>query len=74
MTHYITTDMPLAVALSVNFPLVAVDKEEPRKARFAFVDTPELQSYITDYWAKKLLVEPLEYFAQLKNLKARLYS
>lgn len=70
-----TFDLALATAISVWFPLQEVDKSQnPHRALFVFNRSSELNELVDKYWKKELLVEPRQYFEQLKALKGRLYS
>jgi len=71
---FISSDLALVTALSLFFPIVNINKENPRKAQFIFYSTDKLYKFIDDYWNKELRVEPRQYFDQLKAIKARLYA
>jgi hypothetical protein len=72
--YYSTSDLALATALSLWFPVEAIDKTNPHKAIFLFKRNEELDQLIETYWRRELKVEPQAYFAQLKAIKARLYG
>lgn len=72
--NYKTSSLPLATFLSIQQPIIDIDRESPTRALFVFDQTTELESLITDYWAGNTLVEPQAYFNQLKIVKARLYD
>lgn len=72
--YYMTPDLALASALSLWFPIEAIDKTNPQKAVFIFNREPGLEEAIESYWKKELKVEPQSYFAQIKSVKTRLYS
>lgn len=70
-----TSDLALSTAISLWFPLQEIDKSQnPRRALFIFSRSNELDEIVDKYWKKELLVEPRQYFEQLKALKGRLYS
>ena len=71
---FISSDLALAAVVSLYFPIVIVDKENPRKAQFVFNRSKNLRELVDNYWNGKLLVEPRKYFDSIKALKARLYD
>lgn len=73
-TYWQSSDLALATVLSLFFPISSIDKQNPRKAEFIFERSRKLEELINQYWKKELLVEPRQYFDQLKSLKARLYA
>ena len=72
--HYSTSDLALATALSLWYPIEAIDKTNPHKAQFLFKRDEKLDQLIEAYWKNELKVSPLVYFNQLKIIKARLYG
>ena len=72
--YYSTTDLALAAAISLQFPIEAVDKTNPHKALFLFKRDEHLDQLIEIFWKKELRVDPLTYFNQLKTIKSRLYA
>ena len=73
--YYSTTDLALATAISLFFPIEAIDKtSNSYKAQFLFRRSKELDQLVEAVWKNELKVPPLAYFSQLKNIKARLYA
>ncbi len=73
--YYKTSDLGLATALvAVGYKLVDLDKSNPRRAEFKFIDDEQLRMAADDYWNSALNVSALAYFDWLKRLKTRLYS
>lgn len=72
--YYSTSDLALATAISLYYPLEIVDRSNPHKAQFLFKRDESLDEYIEAYWRGELKVNPATYFNQLKILKARLYE
>ena len=72
--YYSTSDLALATAISLYYPLEVVDSTNPHKAQFLFKKDGGLDQYIEAYWRGELKVNPATYFNQLKILKARLYE
>lgn len=72
--YYKTVDLALVTAISLFVPIEDVNKQNPRRAEFIFQRTKELEKLIDKYWKKELLVEPRDFFDQLKALKARIYE
>lgn len=72
--YYSTSDLALATAISIFYPVEAIDRQNPHKAQFLFKRNPELNQLIEGYWRGELKVNPATYFNQLKIIKARLYE
>ena len=73
MNEYKTTDLNLAVILSLNFQIKELENNNGR-GTFVFQDTEELQDLVKDYWNRQLSVEPQSLFDALKTIKNRLYN
>lgn len=71
---YKTSDLPLAVVLSLYYPLEAIDRTNPRRAFFIFKRSPELDELIEKYYRRELKVDPATFFERLSFLKSRLYA
>lgn len=71
---YQTSDIGLATAISLYFPVDSFDKSNPQKVIFNFKRHAGLDNLIQNYWSKKLLIEPQTLFSQLKSIKTRLYE
>ena len=72
--YFKTSDLSLATAISLWYPVEVIDKTDPHKAIFLFKRDEKLDELLEVYWRRKLKVEPQTYFNQLKAIKARLYS
>lgn len=72
--YYSTSDLALATAISLCYPLEVVDRSNPHKAVFLFKRDESLDRYIDGYWRGELKVNPAAYFNQLKILKSRIYE
>ena len=72
--HYKTSDLTLAITLSLYFPITSVDKADPRRVSFAFEKTKVLEEHIDKFWRRELRIEPLAFANQMKFLKTRIYS
>lgn len=70
---YKTTDMNLAVVLSLNFPIKELQNVAGRGV-FIFDNTPELNEMINAFYNHGLSVDPLVLFDTQKTIKNRLYS
>lgn len=71
---YRTTDLALATAIYLFYPLETIEKQNPRKAQFTFKHKKGLDELIEKYWKGELKVEPQAYFNALRIIKARLYG
>lgn len=69
-----TADLALAAAISLFYPVEAIDRQNPKKAQFIFKRNEDLDALIESYWRGELTVEPQAYFNQLRVIKARLYG
>lgn len=73
--EYSTTDLGLAAALlSLDYKLIRLDKDNPRRVVFVFCNDNGMSVVIEDYWRSELKVSALAYFDSQKRLKARLYQ
>jgi hypothetical protein len=73
-TSYKTSTLPLAVCLSLIYPLKSIEKGSDRNLVFVFEETQDLLESIELYWNKQLQVEPQSFFSRMRELKARLYE
>ncbi len=71
---FTSSDLAIVAAISLYYPIIEVDKTNPRKAQFVFDRNSKLDALLDKYWKQELLVEPRAYFDQLKAIKARLYA
>lgn len=72
---YETSDLGLAAALlTYGAVLFSVNKENPRRAVFAFVVSVELPNLVEQFWTGELAVGALSYFENTKRLKNRIYG
>ena len=70
-----TTDFGLATTLSaLGFSVKDLDKsKDPRRIRFVFEKTNELDEAIQKFWSNDVRIEPKEFCMQQKALKSQLY-
>lgn len=71
---YQTSDLSLAGAISLHYPLEAVDREDPRRVSFVFKREEGLDELIEKFWRGELKGDLKAYFYQLKTLKSRIYE
>lgn len=71
---YRTSDLALATAISLFYPIEAIDRQNTHKAYFIFKRGGGLDEFIEAYWRGELKVEPQAYFNQLRIIKTRLYG
>lgn len=72
--YYQTSDLGLATTISIWYPIEAIDKTNPRKAKFIFKRDDNFDKLIEKYWKRELKVEPQQYNARLRAIKTRLYE
>ncbi len=69
-----TSDLSLAAFLLSYYPLWAIERKDTNKSNFVFQRDSNLDKYIQSFWRKEIRVEPIDYFAQIKLIKSRLYE
>ena len=74
MKEFETSDFGLIVFLSLEFPIIYINRTDPRRAKFMFTETKELNEAIADYWSGDAYVSPQKYHIQTKIIKARIYE
>ena len=75
MEQYKTSDLALSAALiSYNFKLESMEKEKSGRFYFIFNKTNELETFIQEFWLKKLYIEPISYYQNIKFLKNTIHS
>lgn len=67
-----TTDMGLATALKLEFPIEEIDNSIPNKVAFGFIKTADLDDYVKMFWNKGLTVEPQAFYNELLMLRKRI--
>jgi len=73
--YYHTSDLGLAAALlTYGIELVGIDKADPRRVVFAFVNNDGLSDTVNTYWNGDLRLSVLRYFENTKLLKSRIYG
>jgi len=72
--YYTTSDLALAVILSLSFQVDHLDKSNPKKVQFFFKKDPKMDELIEKYWKKLLRVEPSQYFYQIRTIKNLIYE
>lgn len=71
---YQTADMACAAALSLFFPIEAVDRTSGRRVFFIFERSEKLDQFVQMFWRGEVQVEPRAYFDGIKAIKTRLYD
>ena len=69
-----SSDLSLAVTISLWFPLDSIDKTDPKRAEFIFKREQGLDELVESYWRGELKVEPKQYSSQMRIIKSRLYE
>ena len=73
--RFVTDYFPLvAVLIYHDFPIISVNRNNPKHAYFEFVETNELKIISERFWGGTLLCEPKRFFNVTKELKSRLYE
>lgn len=72
---YATSDLGCAAALvATNHHLYYLDKSNPRRAVFTFIEDERLTAAVKAYWGDYMRVSPIKYNDALKALKSRVYN
>ena len=75
LNNFSTYDLGCSAALiSVDFRLISLDKENPRKVLFIFKNENGLDDAVNGYFSDKLKVSARTLFDNIKMLKNRIYS
>ena len=73
-SDFTTSDLALVSTLStLGIHADRIDHTDPRQSKFFFARTPILEKTIDDYFAQRLRVEPMTFFASIKAVKTRIY-
>lgn len=72
---YATADLGLAASLiTSNIRLEKINKTNPNRVTFYFIDSVTTQKKIKAFWNKELLVPALVLLENIRLLKARIYG
>lgn len=70
-----TSDLGLAASLSAyGFPVIELDRSNPRRIEFVFENSQSLQAAVSSFWKKDLMVPGVTLMESIKQLKSRMYS
>jgi len=73
--QFTTSDFYTAVfLLSEEYRLVSIDKTDPRRFRFVFVDNEDRAKLLEGFFNGQARVEPRKFAAAIKELKSLMYS
>lgn len=73
--RFVTDYFPLVCTLIYHdFPIIAVNRDNPKHSYFEFVETRELKDISERFWAGTLRVEPKKFYNTTKEIKSRLYE
>lgn len=73
--YFFTYDLGISSALiSMNFKLISLDKENPKKVKFIFNREIGIEKAVDDYWTNHLELKARTFFENIKMLKNRIYS
>ncbi|PIS14559.1 hypothetical protein COT64_02010 [Candidatus Shapirobacteria bacterium CG09_land_8_20_14_0_10_39_12] len=73
--HWATYDLGCSAALvTEGFELVSLERDNPKKVKFIFLQSKNLEKCVNDYFAGRLLVSARSLFDNTKMLKNRIYS
>lgn len=70
-----TTDICLGTALRCKgYKIVKIENDSLTKLAFFFEKNKGINKTIDQYFEQKLLVEPIQFFTTLKQIKTRIYN
>ena len=73
--EFILSDFYAAVFLrSSGFNLIGINKSDPRRFNFIFTDKASRAKLLDDFFAGRVVVEPRQFVAAIKELKSLMYS
>jgi len=75
--YFKTSEFTLMCVLScLSFPIEAFarDPRSPEKVIAIFERTGKLDKAIEDFWARKIKVEPISFWATVREIKSRIRS
>lgn len=73
--QFTTSDFYTAVfLLSEEYRLISIDKADPRRFRFVFVDNEDRAKLLEGFFNGQARVEPRKFTAAIKELKSLMYS
>jgi len=67
--EFATRDLGLAAYLSIDRPLLGIQKEGPNQIVFQFMDDEKLRVDVNDYFALRGAVQPLRYAIAIRGMK-----
>ncbi len=71
---YKTSDLALAAAISLFYPIKSMNKENPKKVVFIFLKDRNFDLYIERFYKGELKEDLQLYFQHLKLIKNRIYN
>lgn len=73
--EYSTDNFQLAsYLLSAGYPILKLDKNNPRRAQFYFEESTSLREEVKRFISYEAVVEPHRYFSAQKDIKQLLYA
>jgi len=73
--YFQTNDLALCAALLCSgLSIIDIDKTNLKRVFFLFEKNRKNEIVIDKYWKHELLVDPINYFNALKELKTRIYE
>jgi hypothetical protein len=70
--YYSTSDLALATAISLFYPIDLIDHRNPQKAEFLFKRSNQIDKLVESFFRGEMRVSPQAYFFQLRSIKTRL--
>ena len=75
INEFRTSDLQLTIVLyTLGFPLIGVDKTNPRRASFLFEDDGNISDSVSAFYRGELSLDPRIVLTNAKLVKDRLYG
>ena len=71
---YKTSDLALAAALALFYPIQSMDRSNPKRIFFTFSKDRNFDLYVERFYKGELKEDLQHYFQNLKSLKNQIYN
>ena len=71
----ITSDFTLAsTLLCLGFDITGIDKTDPRRVKFYYKKTSDLEAALKRYWGGEVLVKPQDFVFAQREIRAQIHT
>ncbi len=64
----------VAALVAWGFPILYINKDDPKKVTFYFSNSPQLTQSVHSFWSNTKEILPIKYFDALRQCKSRIYG